>query len=175
MRNYYRKFSRQFHLWAALVIFLPVIIVVTSGVLLQVKKEFTWIQPSTMKGSQGSPSLDFEDILVIAKTVPQAQINTWNDIDRLDVRPSKGVIKIQAQNAWEIQIDGATGDILQTAYRRSDTIEQIHDGSWFFEGAKLWVFLPSAIVLWLIWATGLVLLYTTLKSKYKKNHHQNRR
>lgn len=175
MPNQYRKFSRQFHLWAALVIFLPVIIVVTSGVLLQVKKEFTWIQPSTMKGSQREPSLSFEQILLIAKTVPQAQINTWNDIDRLDVRPSKGVIKIQAKNAWEIQINGETGEILQTAYRRSDTIEQIHDGSWFFESAKLWVFLPSAIVLWLIWATGLVLLYTTLKSKYKKNRYQQQR
>jgi hypothetical protein len=80
---------------------------------------------------------------------------------------------VQANNHWEIQIDSVSGKILQTAYRRSDIIESIHDGSWFFNGAKLGLFLPSAIVLFLIWLSGVVLLYTTLKSKYRKKRYRS--
>ena len=84
----------------------------------------------------------------------------------------KGVIKILANNNWEVQINPHSGEVLQVAYRRSDTIEAIHDGSWFFEAAKLWLFLPVAIVLLFLWITGCVMLYTTLKSKYLKRKHR---
>lgn len=167
-----RKFSRQFHLWAALSVALPVVIVIISGLLLQVKKEIDWIQPPTIKGINQSPELSFDAILTRVKQVPEAQITDWNDINKLDVRPKKGVIKVQAHNHWEIQLDSVSGEVLQVAFRRSNTIEAIHDGSWFFDKAKLVIFLPSAIVLMLIWLSGLVLLYTTLKSKWKKRRHQ---
>ena len=114
----FRKYSRSIHLWLSLVIFIPVIIVIASGLLLQVKKEFDWIQPPTKKAQNSRPTL------------------------------------------------------LQVAYRRTDTIEAIHDGSWFFDGAKLWLFLPAAILLFVLWVTGVVMLITTLKSKYRKNKYQ---
>jgi hypothetical protein len=75
----------------------------------------------------------------------------------LDVRPGKGVVKVRAKNNWEIQIDTTNGEILQVAFRRSDIIESIHDGSFFHDGFKLWIFLPSAILLAGIWATGIYL------------------
>lgn len=164
----FRQLSRSVHLWGALVIFVPVVIVIGSGLLLQVKKQVTWVQPPTQKGHPGQPELTFEDILTAVSKVDEARIASWDDIDRLDVRPGKGVIKVQSNNAYEVQVDARTGEVLQVAYRRSDTIEAIHDGSWFFEGAKLWVFLPVAIVLFLLWISGLVMLYTTLTSKYRR-------
>jgi uncharacterized iron-regulated membrane protein len=164
----FRQLSRSLHLWGALIVFTPVIIVLVSGLLLQVKKEFKWIQPATQAGIGSEPAISFESILASASQVPQADIETWRDIDRLDVRPSKGVIKVQSKNSVEIQIDATTGDVIQVATRRSDTIESIHDGSWFFEGAKLWIFLPAGIVLLFIWLSGVVLLYTTLHSRFKR-------
>ncbi len=168
----YRRISRHFHLWAALVILLPVLVVISTGILLQVKKEFDWIQPPTKKTGIHTLDINFEDILLAATSVKEAQIKTWEDIDRLDVRPNKGIVKIQSNSHWEIQISTADASILQTAYRRSDTIEAIHDGSWFFDDAKLWVFLPTGIILLLIWLSGCVMLFTTLRSKYKKRSHQ---
>ena len=46
------------------------------------------------------------------------------------------------------------------AYRRSDLIESLHDGS-FFGGdfAKLGVFLPTALVLCVLWGTGIYLFF----------------
>lgn len=173
-----RKYSRSIHLWLSLVIFIPVIIVIASGLLLQVKKEFDWIQPPTQKaqkvqeGQNSAPTLPFEEVLNAVKQVPQVNLNTWDDIDRLDVRPGKGIIKVRGKNHWEVQLDAQSGDVLYVAYRRTDTIEAIHDGSWFFEGAKLWLFLPAALLLFVLWVTGLVMLYTTLKSKYRKKKYR---
>lgn len=172
MSSTLRRLSRSLHLWLSLVIFIPVVIVIGSGLLLQVKKEFDWIQPPTQKLQSAAPSISFDDVLSALQNVPQANIQTWDDIDRLDVRPSKGVIKVRGRNHWEVQISASTAEVLQVAYRRTDTIEAIHDGSWFFEGAKLWLFLPVAIVLFILWLTGLVMLYTTLKSKYKKRYYR---
>ncbi len=168
----FRKYSRSIHLWLSLVIFIPVIIVIASGLLLQVKKEFDWIQPPTQKAQNSRPTLSFDNVLNAVRQVPQANLNDWDDIDRLDVRPVKGIIKVRGKNHWEVQLNAQTGDVLQVAYRRTDTIEAIHDGSWFFDGAKLWLFLPAAILLFVLWVTGIVMLFTTLKSKYRKNKYQ---
>ena len=168
----FRKYSRSIHLWLSLVIFIPVIIVIASGLLLQVKKEFDWIQPPTQKAQNSMPTLSFDNVLNAVRQVPQANLNDWDDIDRLDVRPAKGIIKVRGKNHWEVQLNAQTGDVLQVAYRRTDTIEAIHDGSWFFDGAKLWLFLPAAILLFVLWVTGVVMLITTLKSKYRKNKYQ---
>ncbi|NQZ50448.1 MAG: PepSY domain-containing protein, partial [Moritella sp.] len=55
----------------------------------------------------------------------------------------------------EIQIDNISGKILQVEYRRSDLIESLHDGSFFHEYAKLWLFLPAAVILLMLWITGI--------------------
>ncbi|KAA3610819.1 MAG: PepSY domain-containing protein [Planctomycetota bacterium] len=146
--------NRKFHRWGAVLIAVPLLVVICSGILLQLKKELTWVQPPTQKGVGKTPILSFEQILDAAKSAEQAGLQSWQDVDRLDVRPSKGVVKIRGKNHWEVQVDSETGEVLQVAYRRSDLIEAIHDGSWFYEPAKLWVFLPSALVLFVLWGTG---------------------
>ncbi len=151
------KLNRSVHRWGSLLILLPAIVIFTTGLILQVKKEFTWIQPPTRHGSAGQPSISFEQILAIARAVPEAEIETWDDVDRLDVRPGRSLVKVRANNRWEIQIDAATGELLQVAYRRSDLIESLHDGSFFHEKVKLWAFLPTAIFLIFLWATGVYL------------------
>jgi uncharacterized iron-regulated membrane protein len=170
MLNKLRKISRQLHLWITLSVFIPVVIVIGSGLLLQVKKEVDWVQPPTQKVTANTSTaiISAEQILQSVTAAPQAQLSQWEDIDRLDIRPNKGVIKVRGNNHWEVQLNAYTGEVLQTAYRRADTIESIHDGSWFFEGAKLYFFLPAAILLLIIWLTGMVMLVTTLKSKYRK-------
>jgi uncharacterized iron-regulated membrane protein len=151
--------NRKIHHWGSIAIAVPLTIVLVTGVLLLLKKEFTWVQPPTIKGAEKGISLEFDQILAVARTVPEAGIETWDDVNRLDVRPGKGMLKVRAENSWEIQIDSTTGAVLQVAYRRSDLIESIHDGSFFGDYAKLWVFLPSALVVIVLWITGMVLFF----------------
>ena len=149
--------NRKVHYWLSIGVAIPVLIVIISGLLLQTKKQFTWIQPTEQKGKSKTANLSLPQILEISKTVPEAEIKSWDDINRLDVRPSRGMLKVSAKNHWEIQLDSETGAILQTAYRRSDIIESIHDGSFFHDYVKLWIFLPSGIILLILWLTGMYL------------------
>lgn len=150
---------RRLHRWGAILVALPLLVVIGSGILLQLKKEADWIQPPTRKGRGGDPAIAFEAILAAAATVPEAGVRTWDDVDRLDVRPSKGVVKVRAKSGWEVQVDSVTGEVLQSAVRRSDLIEAIHDGSFFHDQAKLWIFLPAGLVLAGLWCTGVYLFF----------------
>jgi uncharacterized iron-regulated membrane protein len=149
------KWNRKLHRWGAIVVALPVAVVIVTGVILQLKKNSGWIQPPTKNGTSQELTIGFDRILEVARSVPEAEVQTWDDVDRLDVRPSKGMVKVRCKNRREIQIDTRTGEVLQVAVRRSDLIENIHDGSFFHEGAKLSVFLPSALILAGLWGTGL--------------------
>jgi len=149
--------NRKLHRWGAVLTALPLCLILATGILLQFKKEVSWIQPSTWKGTGTLPALSFQRILDIVRTTPEAGLREWADIDRLDVRPGKGLLKVRGKNRWEVQIDARNGSVLQVAYRRSDLIESLHDGTFFHSGVKLWVFFPVALVLAGLWITGLIL------------------
>lgn len=167
MKIKWNRVNRKIHYWGAIICALPILIVIGSGVLLLLKKEVEWIQPVTVKTESRVSTLEFAQILAIVKTASEAEISSWQDIKRLDIRPNKGVIKVQAENQWEIQLDYATGEILQVAYRRSDFIESIHDGTFFHDSAKLGLFLPAALILLTLWITGIYLFLLPYLSKKK--------
>jgi len=151
-----KKINRKIHYWTSVIITIPALIVFCSGLMLQVKKQCSWIQPKEHRGSGTVPALEFEAILSIVKNIPQFKISGWEDINRLDVRPGKGLIKVLLKDGWEAQIDIGTGRVLQTAFRRSDTIESLHDGSLFAGNwSKLGLGLPIGIALLILLITGL--------------------
>lgn len=165
MKFKWNRFNRKTHYWGAIICAVPVLIIIVTGIMLLLKKEIAWIQPPTIKAEKGVPTLSFDEILQASQKVPEAEIASWDDIDRLDIRPSKGVIKVRSENSWEIQLDHDSGEILQVAYRRNELIESLHDGSWFHDNVKLWIFLPSAVVLLVLWVTGIYLFVVPLLVK----------
>ena len=164
----FSKLNRIVHRWGSMLILIPTAVILVSGTILQLKKESDWIQPSTVKGEGDGVSLSFDEILAVAGEVPEGEVSDWDDIDRLDVRPGKGMLKVRCKNRWEIQIDSNTGKVLQVAYRRSDLIESLHDGSFFHDAVKLWVFFPTALVLLVLWATGIYLFVLPYLAKWKR-------
>ena len=167
------KLNRVTHRWGSIIVLIPTAVILLSGMILQLKKESAWIQPVTKRGDATGASLSFDRILAVARDVPEAEINDWDDVDRLDVRPSKGMLKIRCRNRWEIQLDANRGDVLQVAYRRSDLIESLHDGSFFHDRVKLWVFLPAALVLGFLWLTGIYLFFLPYYAKWNKRRKQS--
>lgn len=160
------KLNRKVHRWASIVAALPLLVILLTGILLQFKKESDWIQPPTARGTGTRPAVSFDRILEAVKTVPEAGIRSWDDVDRLDVRPSKGVVKVRGKNRWEVQVDTQTAEVLQSAYRRSDLIEALHDGTFFHDAVKHWIFFPTAILLVALWITG---VYLFLLPYFKRN------
>jgi uncharacterized iron-regulated membrane protein len=151
--------ARKSHRWGAILVAAPFLVVILTGVLLQLKKHWTWVQPPTLRGRGATPAVALDALLDAARSRPEAGVRDWDDIDRIDVQPKRGIAKVQAHSRWEVQVDLQTGEVLQVAYRRSDLIESLHDGSWFHERAKLGVFLPSALVVLGLWLTGVYLFF----------------
>jgi uncharacterized iron-regulated membrane protein len=161
--------NRKIHYWASALAAIPLLVIIGTGLLLQMKKHAAWVQPPEQRGTGKAPLLSLDDILERLKAVPEMNVTSWDDVNRMDVRPGRGVVKAWLQNGYEVQIDLGSGRVLQTAYRRSDLIESIHDGS-FFGGdwTKLGLFLPAGATLLLLWLGGLWMFCVPLWGKWKR-------
>jgi hypothetical protein len=160
---------RKIHYWATAFVALPALIILGSGILLQLKKHWSWVQPPEQRGSVAAPHLDFEEILAAVRGVPELGVAGWEDVNRLDVRPARGIVKVWLRNGFEVQVDLGTGGVLQAAFRRSDWIESIHDGS-FFAGnlTKLGLWLPTGFALLTMWITGLWMFWLPFSVKRRR-------
>jgi len=114
--------TRRLHRWGAVVIGLPVVLVISTGLLLQVKKQVPWVQPAEQRTDATEPAVQWGYVLAAARGIPEAGVRSWSDIDREDVRPSKGILKVGTTARWELQLRIDDGTVLQTEYRRSDLI-----------------------------------------------------
>lgn len=168
MARSFSFWNRKIHRWGAVACALPLLLVIITGLMLQLKKQVPWVQPPTQSAGHSELRLSFQEILEVAAATPAAQVASWDDVDRLDVRPGKGIVKIRCNSGHELQIDLRDGKVLSSEYRRSDFIESLHDGSFFGEFAKLGIFLPSAIILLLLWLTGAWLWYLPFRSRARK-------
>jgi uncharacterized iron-regulated membrane protein len=162
---------RKVHYWLAAGAALPLFIIICTGLLLQFKKQVAWIQPPEQRGSSTEPAVPFHVILDRCRGVPQAGVQDWADVRRIDVRPGRGMLKVTAVNGWEVQLDAADGRVLQVAYRRSDAIEAMHDGSWLHSAVQTWLFIPAGAALMVLWLTGLYLfLLPILRRRHRRRH-----
>ncbi len=76
--------------------------------------------------------LPISELTTIATTYFQDSVSSTlsPEIDRLDFRPGKGIVKILfVDHHKSLQIDCTTGKVLNVETRWSDLIEQVHDGS----------------------------------------------
>jgi uncharacterized iron-regulated membrane protein len=161
--------NRKIHYWLGFAFALPVLVIVSSGLLLQVKKQSAWVQPPTMRGYCEVPALSFEAMLSELQQQEALGVTGWSSIDRVDVRPDRCLAKVQLKNRYEVQLDMATGDVLQVAYRRSDLIESLHDGS-FFGGdlTKLALFLPAGVSLLVLWVSGMWMFFQPFAARRRQ-------
>lgn len=126
-----RRF-RWLHRKVAIVLFVFFLIISVTGLLLGIKKNTGLLAP-TQKGS----SRQLTDWLPIDRLHQNAvqylaaiSPDLSPDIDRIDIRPEKGVAKFTFKNHYHgLQLDGSTGKLLLHEIRRSDWIEDLHDGS----------------------------------------------
>ena len=134
----YRKYHRILGLSLAFFLLISAL----TGILLALKKNVDVLQPPTQKG-QSKELVDWKPISELASIAKEAFYTQYpekqsNGIDRMDVRPSKGIVKVLFDEGWwEVQVDGSTGEILSIARRHSDWIESLHDGSIISDTFKL--------------------------------------
>jgi len=162
----FSKLNRSTHNWLSIIIVMPALLIFVTGILLVFKKDIDWIQPPSRKGhSIATPVLPMAEPLKQATSTPQAQNFDWHQFERIEFKPSKGIIKFVTPALWEIQIDPTTGKILSVEKRRSDLIESLHDGSFFGDFVKYFLSFPTAIILILLSFTGLYMFFLPIMKK----------
>jgi uncharacterized iron-regulated membrane protein len=128
------RFFWNTHRWVGISAAAFLLLIASTGFLLLLKKEYAWIQPPTQVGTAGTLEsfLTLEEAWQRVLATKHPDFRTFADLDRIDVRPDKRVYKVRSKhNHTEIQLDAINGEILSSATRRSDFLEELHDGSWF--------------------------------------------
>lgn len=156
--------ARRYHRQIGIVLLILVLISALTGLLLAWKKESAYLQPPTTEGASKELA-DWKPVAELAAIAREALAERYpaekdNDIDRMDIRPSKGIVKMLFEKRWwEVQVDGATGEVKSIAKRNSDWIEAIHDGSIISDGFKLVSMNLLGLGLLLLIITGFLLWY----------------
>jgi len=150
------KLYWNLHRWTGIILAAVFAGTAVTGFLLLIKKKVAWIQPPTMEGEAGDPGafMPVGDAFEIVLAQGHPDFAVADDVDRIDVRPGDRVYKFQSKHHYaEIQVDAVTGAVLAVAPRRSDLIEDLHDGSFYGDWFHAW-FMPLV-------AAGLLFLVCT--------------
>jgi uncharacterized iron-regulated membrane protein len=172
------KLIRDIHHWGSPILMLPLGVIIIAGLFLMLKKDVDWIQPPTQRSAiavEGAPTTTLAELYEAAAAIPELEITSWDQFDRIDVRSDRGVVKFIAPNRWEAQIDMITLEVLSLDYRRSDLIEQIHDGSFFADWVKTFIFLPVGVVLLILWLTGIWMFFEPYVKRYQRKRRREAR
>ncbi|MEZ5757967.1 MAG: PepSY-associated TM helix domain-containing protein [Emcibacteraceae bacterium] len=171
----FTKLNRTIHNWISIFIALPLLLVIISGLFLQLKKDVDWIQPPSKRGeSQATPIVSHAELLRAATSVEPTKGMEWSDFERIDYKTDRGMVKFISADGWEVQVDTTNGLVLSVMERRSDLLEKIHDGTFFGDWMKYYIILPSAICLFILWITGIYMfIYPFVKrSSNKRNNRE---
>ncbi|WP_299671930.1 PepSY domain-containing protein [uncultured Polaribacter sp.] len=162
---------RKIHRTLGATLCLFFLVVSLSGLLLGWKKNSNGlILPKSHYGISRNLKdwLPFDSLHTIACSALHFSVNKnlSIELERMDARPQKGMVKfVFKDHYWGVQVDGATGKVLHIERRRSDIIENIHDGSildYFFKtegeilkliytsvmGLSLLIFIITGFWLW---------------------------
>lgn len=125
--------ARKLHRYAGISLFVFFFIMAVTGILLGWKKHAgDALMPATQKGvsmvmTEWKP---LDSLAYLASAALLREAGELYEIDRMDVRPGKGVVKVLFEGRnLEVQLDATTGETLSVGRRHNDWIEQVHDGS----------------------------------------------
>ncbi|MBL0328085.1 MAG: PepSY domain-containing protein [Bacteroidetes bacterium] len=177
------RIFRKIHRTTGALLFVFFFFVSVTGLLLGWKKNSGgMILPKSYQGT----STDLKDWLPIDSLHKNA-CRILNDsvspdlsleLERIDIRKDKGMVKfVFVDHFMGIQLDGANGKLLHIEKRRSDFIENIHDGSildYYFKTSKEQIKLVYTSIMGLalltFTITGFWLWYGPIRMRKSKNN-----
>lgn len=149
------KWMFHSHLWFGVLTTGVVILIAITGILLNHKKPL-----GLMPEVEHAPTGVFENALPLADLARRAEAAVGPEIaaagiDRMDVRPSDGLIKVRFDDrtVMEVTLDLNTGAVLETGERNDVFLEKLHSGEIFGDG---WILLSdiAAVALVILLLSG---------------------
>jgi len=141
---------RRLHRIIALIILLPLIIVSVTGVVLLLRNQFEYLQPSVVKSEpvEGSQLLTFESI---------TEEFGKDKIEQIIYRPQKNSMVVRLSDDTEVQIHPQTGDVLKSAKRRTNFLIELHQGSWMGAFGQLGIHVLTGLGLCFLIISGIII------------------
>ena len=143
---------RRLHRKLSLYIFLPLGVIVVSGVFLQFRNQFEWIQPELIVGEKSS-----EQMLHPQEIMKKLELKE-NQIDQMIYKPSKNNIALRLKSGEEIQVHPVTGTILKRAIRRTNLLIDIHQGSIIGPLGQYGIYIITGFGMIILYISGINLL-----------------
>ncbi len=149
------KWMFHSHLWLGILTTGVVIIISVTGILLNHKQPL-----GLMPDVSHTPTAAFEDALPLAELARRAKVAVAPEvaaagIDRMDVRPADGLIKVRFEDrtVMEVTLDLSTGAVLEVGERNDVFLEKLHSGEIFGDG---WILLSdvAAVALMILLISG---------------------
>ncbi|WP_413568395.1 PepSY domain-containing protein [Bdellovibrio sp. HCB117] len=162
------KFWRKYHRWISIFITLPFLMTIVTGILLLFRGKIEWISPKMPAPVAKEITIPFSDILKAAQSVPELQVQTWNDVGRIDIRPASGAITVRSKHSdYEIGVDGSTGAVLGLAKRNSSLLVRIHESTYLGLGdiGRFGIALPMALGVLFLTVSGVVIFFQPALAK----------
>lgn len=166
----YHRF-RSLHRWIGVIASLFLLLIAGTGFLLATKKTTDWIRPLERKGTPVeslSAVVSVHDAAEAAFALGLPMLKDKGDIDRIDYRPKSNVFKVVSKTGYkEVQVDGATGKVLNVADRNDQFIEQLHDFSWFHDLAHQYGLPVVALGLLFLAGSGIGIFFVPIVRRRK--------
>lgn len=129
------RIFRKIHRTTGALLFIFFFFISVTGLLLGWKKNTNGIiLPKSQEGTSTElvDWLPVDSLHIIACNTLHTSVspNLSLELDRIDIRKDKGMAKfVFVEQYYEVQLDGATGNVLSIGQRKSDFLENVHDGS----------------------------------------------
>lgn len=161
------------HRWIGVTAGLVLLLTAATGFLLLVKKDYAWLQPPTVAGEPGPAAAlrPLSEVYAAVFALGLPEFRSEEDIARIDFRPAKRVHKvISVHDHTEVQVCATTLRTSGPNPRRSDWLEQVHDGSFFGEVVHVWLMPAVAVSLLYLGVSGYVMwLWPKLLRRRKRS------
>lgn len=166
---------RWLHKWGGIIACVFLLGLAITGVLLAFKSRAAWIRPETQDGT----STEITQIISLEQAAESAysagldEIQSIDDIDRFEYRAKDGIFKITSKDGYkEVQVDGATGEVLGTGIRNDQFFEDLHDLSFFSDFLKDYWLPVVGGLLALLSISGIFMFFTPYTRRWKFKREQ---
>lgn len=172
------RFFWTTHKWTGICLASVFVVTAVTGFLLLFKKRADWIQPPTQTGV-AAPLEDWISIDAAwskIEALGHADFKSIDDVGRIDVRIKQRVYKVHSKhNNTEVQLAARDGAVLSVATRRSDWLEDLHDGS--FIGAPFRDYVMPVVALGLLFLvfSGIWLWMEPIVKRRRRKRARNAR
>ncbi len=144
------KTWRKNHGYVALIITLPLLVIALTGVILQLRDRFEFIQPAPVK-TELAPDIPLLTLEAIAAKFEN------EGPEQIIYKPAKGTLVVRLRDDVEAHLHPQTGEVLKRAVRRTNFLIELHQGSWMGKFGQYVLHFTTGLGLLFLVVSGLVI------------------